>query len=247
MYAQEKDSRRQKVLEIIIHSYISSASPVGSRTISRKYRMGLSPASIRNVMAELEETGLIMQPHTSAGRIPTDNGYRFYIDSLMNRERLTKDEEERIRCELNSKIEEIDDLIQKTTKILSAVTNQLGLVLCPSIKRDLFRRIELVPIDKKRVLVVLITTTGLIKEAIVDLEKTQEPNELRRMVNFLNQELSQMPLNEIKDYILRRLLQEKNSFYHLYKFAQEIFRQSSVLEGHDKLFLDGASLSLIHI
>src|SRR3990172_13188115 len=119
MQESELEKRKKRILEIIIESYTDSALPVGSLTISRKYRLGLSPATIRNIMAELEEEGFLVQPHISGGRLPTDKGYRFYVDSLMHVRFITQEDEKRIEREYKSRNKELEFLIEETSRILS--------------------------------------------------------------------------------------------------------------------------------
>ncbi len=129
--------RCDKILDVVVQSYIETAEPVGSRTLSRRSDLGLSPASIRNVMADLEEAGLLMQPHTSAGRVPTDKGYRYWVDALMKPEGLSRDEKEWVLEEL-SKARTIDAVVEKVSKIIAALTENAAIVYIKSLKRASF-------------------------------------------------------------------------------------------------------------
>lgn len=130
----EQNHRRDSIFDMIVRSYIETAEPVGSRTISRQYRLSLSPASIRNVMADLEEQGLLKQPHTSAGRIPTDRGYRYWVDSLMEPEELKRDEKAWISEELE-KARTIEDLAERVSKVISVLTKNAAILYIKSLKR----------------------------------------------------------------------------------------------------------------
>ncbi len=137
MRAKDTNSRHDKIFDVIIRSYIETAEPVGSRTISKQADLSLSPASIRNVMADLEEQGLLAQPHTSAGRIPTDKGYRYWVDRLMEPEELTEEEKEWVRGEL-AKSRSIEGLADKISKVVSELTNSAAVIYIKRLKRVSF-------------------------------------------------------------------------------------------------------------
>ncbi len=128
------DLRKDKIFQIVVHSYVETAEPVGSRTISKHHDLGLSPASIRNVMADLEEEGFLKQPHTSAGRVPTDKGYRYYVDRLMEREELTGEEKARIWEEIGS-ARTVEGMAEKVSKVISSLTENAALIYLQSLKR----------------------------------------------------------------------------------------------------------------
>ncbi|MDD5270850.1 MAG: heat-inducible transcription repressor HrcA, partial [Candidatus Omnitrophica bacterium] len=121
-------SRRNNILEVVVDSYVSTAAPVGSLAVSKKLRERLSPATIRNIMSELEEVGYIMHPHTSAGRIPTDRGYRYFVDSIMEPKQLTQDEKEFVEGALSQEADELEDLIKRASRIVSGLTGQTSMV-----------------------------------------------------------------------------------------------------------------------
>ena len=157
------DERKQKILQAIIDCYVTSAEPIGSRTISRRYNLGVSPATIRNEMSDLEESGYLEQPHTSAGRIPSQKGYRFYVDRLMEIKRLEDEEIKLIKAGYEVKITELEYFIQQTSKMLSSLTNYTAVALKPDLQRSGFKHLQLVPITKNQVLIVLVTDTGLVE------------------------------------------------------------------------------------
>lgn len=128
------DERKQKILRAIIQDYIATAEPVGSRTISRKFDLGVSPATIRNEMADLEDMGFIEQPHTSAGRVPSDSGYRYYVDYLLEPLSLTTEDKDRINHEISGRINEVEEVIEYTGKLISQITSLTSLVLGPKRK-----------------------------------------------------------------------------------------------------------------
>jgi len=158
--------RKARVLYAVIHEYIKTGKPVGSNVLDKQYNFNLSPATLRNLMAELEKEGYLTHPHTSAGRIPTDEGYKAYVNSLVELQRLAVEEEERIKKEYEKKTKEIDSLLSQTSKILSGLSNYTGFVMAPNSKINLIRNIELVQLSSEQILVVLLTRSGIVKNKV---------------------------------------------------------------------------------
>jgi heat-inducible transcriptional repressor len=241
MVVSDAISRRNKILEIVVDSYVSTAMPVGSLAVSKKFRERLSPATIRNIMAELEEAGYITHPHTSAGRMPTDKGYRYYVDSIMEPRQLTSDEKEFVEGILREEADELGDLIKRAAKIISQLTGQTSLVSFPRAKRRTFKRIELIPATKTKVYTLLFTAQGLVKHSIFEIHHNMEESELSKISRFLNEELEGLQLNEIADHMLRGVLGESDVFQYLFKEAAELLNMSHILdESDERVFLEGA-------
>lgn len=240
------ESRRKSIFSAIVESYVDTAMPVGSRALSQRFRYTISPATIRNVMADLEEMELIMHPHTSAGRVPTDKGYRFYVDSLLEPEHLTKEEESIVNKLIHSSGNDIDYIMQNASKAISIITNVVGIVLTPRLKRSIFKHIELFNIDESRILAVIVTTSGFIKNLIMDVEERITKGELGRITEFLNIELEGVSLGEIKPYLTRKLLEEKNSFYTFLKRAIDILSVPGLFRADDHLYFEGAACIMAH-
>lgn len=241
MNASDLKIRRNKILEAIIDAHVDTALPVGSFAISHRLRVSLSPATIRNIMAELEELGYIWQPHTSAGRVPTDKGYRYYVDTLMEAQYLTKDEEEEIGSRYEAKKDTLEKIVEETSKVLSIVTHCAGLALFPKVKRELFKRVELILVEPKKVLAVLVSSSGLVRNSTIPFEGEIEESELQRVSQFLNQEFKGKTIGEIESHLERQLLMEQHSFFYILKRALEIVHSSAVNTQEDKLYLEGAS------
>jgi len=237
----DAEQRQKKILSAIVESYIDTAMPVGSRAISQRFRWSISPATIRNVMVDLEEMGFITHPHTSAGRIPTDKGYRLYVDTLLGPKHLTGEEETSINKILGKKFEDFDSLMHASSKAISMITNVAGIVLTPRLKRSVFKHIEFIPIDSSRILAVLMTGSGIIRNSMMEIEIGTERSELARISEFLNQELEGVFLGEIKEYLTRRLLQEHDSFYTFIKKAMLILSMPSLSKMEDSVYLEGAA------
>jgi heat-inducible transcriptional repressor len=205
MAFEKLSSRERKILRNLIDHYISSADPVGSRVIANKYNMGLSPATIRNTMQDLEELGLISQPHTSAGRIPTDTGYRVFVDMLLKQEPLSGAEKRKIKAMVKSSGKGLDMILSQTSKILGEITSQMGLTIAPKFNRGIFRRIDLVPVAEGRLLAVISVESGLARSILLEVEYRFDTHELQRMEEVLNERLVGINLGDIQQAIKNRL------------------------------------------
>ena len=241
MIQDDLKTRSHKILEAVILEYAESATPVGSEFLCKRHGFGVKPATVRNVMAELEEQGLITHPHTSAGRIPTDRGYRYYVDLLMQPRR-TRPEEELVFENLGrSRADDPLELLEEAARLLSGLTQQAGVVLVPQLAQGSFRHLELIPMDEREVVGVLIATEGLVKHAMLELEGPVDQDELTRLVRFLNQELAGMPLGQVHPYLERCLLESQNAFFHLYKRAMDLLSLGPFFEEEESVILEGTS------
>src|SRR3954464_4787476 len=162
------DDRKLAVLRAIVEDYVSTQEPVGSRALVERHSLGVSPATIRNDMAALEDEGYIAQPHTSAGRIPTDKGYRLFVDRLSQLRSLSIAERRAISTFLDGAVD-LDDVVSRTVRLLAQLTRQVAVVQYPSLSRSTVRHVELVPVSTTRVMVVLITNTGRVEQRLVDV------------------------------------------------------------------------------
>jgi heat-inducible transcriptional repressor len=197
--------REKQILANLIDHYISTAGPVGSRVIANKFRMGLSSATIRNTLQDLEEFGLIEQPHTSAGRVPTDIGYRVYVDSLLKPEALTEDEKRLIRNGIVAEGRGIKEVLGQTARILSKITNQLGLTLAPKFEVGILKDIRLIPVAEGRLMVVVIVQSGLARSLVLEVSADFSDEVVSRVETVLNDRLRGLALSEIRDTIAGRL------------------------------------------
>lgn len=202
------DERKLQVLHAIIQSYIMNAEPIGSRTISKKFDLGVSSATIRNEMSDLEELGFLVQPHTSSGRIPSDKAYRLYVNTLIplfqKESSLSKDQIESI---INEK-QQIENLIENTAKLLSKVTNYTAIAISPQVNKSTIKRIQLVPIDEMRIMVVLVTDSGVVKNKILKLDEEINYDKLSMITNILNNELKGHTVDEISKDFREKLIKE---------------------------------------
>jgi heat-inducible transcriptional repressor len=197
--------RAQHLLRILIESYIRDGQPVGSRALSRESGLQLSSATIRNVMADLEELGFVASPHTSAGRVPTDKGYRFFVDTLLQLRAPDEAASAEIRRQFQTNRESSTDLIATVSQMLSSATRLAGVVTLPRTRGAAVTQIEFVSLSENRVLVVLVFNDREVQNRIVQLERHYSPDELKRASNFLNEQLRGHSLREVRQEILREL------------------------------------------
>lgn len=237
------EARRSRIFSEILNLYIQTALPVGSRTIARRLRNSLSPATIRNVMADLEELGYIGHPYTSAGRVPTDQGYRYYVDDLMERIRLTQAEEQSLRAAFEKRHREVEEIIVRTSQLLSELSHQASMVLFSGLAQDTFKRIALIPLDpsSNRLLVVFVTGSGLVHNYKIELESPLDEILLGRLTRILNQELEGMPLSQVEPHLKRKILMERDSLYYLFRQAMEIIKATILTAREERLWMEGAS------
>jgi len=186
----ELSERKMQILKTLIDDYVQTAQPVGSRTISRKYELGLSSATIRNEMADLEEMGYISQPHTSAGRVPSDKGYRFYVDHLMQAHTLAMEEMQQIRTAMELRMNEINSLIHRASNIISMITGYTSIAISPRLTGVMLKTVQLVPVDDKKVLAVVVSSGGIVKNQVVRLEAETASEILLRLSNYLHEKLN---------------------------------------------------------
>ena len=205
----EMDKRKIKILQAIIHDYIETAEPVGSRTIAKKYDLGVSSATIRNEMSDLEDMGYLEQLHSSSGRKPSDKGYRLYVDKLMNIQKLSSVEEYAIRTHIiNSALYEIEKVIKEASSILADLTKLTTVVVSPSSIKSYVKSIQLIGLDVNTLLLVLVIDTGIIKNNLIRLNNKIKIDELVKINNILNIKLSKIRVENINLEFLKTLTEE---------------------------------------
>jgi len=197
--------RERQILRILIDHYINTAEPVASKTLAKNYDLKLSPASIRNTIKDLEELGFVRQPHTSAGRIPTNDGYRIYVDYLLRPEDLTETEKNQITNNINKEYSGIDQLLEQTSRVLGNVSHQLGVAISPKFDSGIITRLELIPVAERRVLVVLAMKSGLAKTVLLEVETDLKDYTLSETADVLNERLCGLTVGEVRRNIKERL------------------------------------------
>jgi len=234
------DERKKKILQVVISHFVRTARPAASRMIVSDYDFPFSSATVRNVLAELEEEGYLTHPYTSAGRIPTDKGYRFYVDRLMEAQKLTQEEERRIAKEYRTKRRGLEEVMRQTSKMLSLISHQAGFILTPTLDRSFLKHIELVPIGGKRILAVLVIQAGLIRHKTIQLNYGLKRSQLYRISKILNEKLSGLPLSQMREEMNRIIEQESNKYLGLLQAAKGLIGQAFTSE-ESEIYLEGSA------
>ena len=234
------DERKQRILQAIINDYISSAEPVGSRTIARKYDLGVSPATIRTEMADLEMLGYLEQLHTSSGRIPSSKGYRFYVDDLLPPQPMTSHEKEVIDRWYRARVKRVEEVFQETAKIISRMTKNISLVLAPQITKAAFRCLQFLPLDSHRVIAVIMTDAGFVENKIIEMPAGAEFTDFQRMAQVINESLAGQSLDAIQQGSLKHIRDEIMD-ESLYEAAMEVIRRALDFEKRERLYLGGTT------
>jgi heat-inducible transcriptional repressor len=198
MNSEELNEREKNILRFIIQQFILTANPVGSRNITKKYDIGFSPATVRNIMSDLEDSGFINHPHTSAGRIPTDKGYRFYVDSLMDVQKLRSSEIGLINKSLETNLNETDELLKIASNLLSSITHQIACVTYPKLESGIFEKIQIIQLTSTRILVVITIKSGLVNTMTLELNSDLKTSQIDPVQQLLNERLSGLSLQEIR-------------------------------------------------
>lgn len=191
----ELNERKRKILRSIIEDYIESAEPVGSRTISRRVDIGLSSATVRNEMSDLEEMGFIVSPHTSSGRIPTDMGYRFYVNELMRSYSVANDDITRLKKYFAAGILQLDRIIQRAGNVLSDMTNYTSIAVTPELRNSYLKHIDTIPIDERSLLLILVTSDGTVKNKMIHVSVSEQ--RAREISSLLSETFSGKTLSDI--------------------------------------------------
>ncbi|MDD2619310.1 MAG: heat-inducible transcriptional repressor HrcA [Syntrophomonadaceae bacterium] len=192
------DERKRKILESIIKDYVETAEPVGSRAVVKKHDLKVSAATVRNEMADLEEMGYLEQPHTSAGRIPSQMGFRYYVDCLMEKENLDEQEFESLQNVLRENLQERDNLIEDIAHFLSQVTNYASFVILPTVKFNEFKNLQIIPVEKGKALLLVVTDMGMIMHRKIGIPESMEVEELQAVARAFTQIFGSKKLDKIR-------------------------------------------------
>lgn len=230
--------RKLKILQAIINDFICTAQPVGSRTIAKKYNLGISSATIRNEMSDLEELGYLVQPHTSSGRIPSDLGYRLYVDSLMRRYELENKQKKAIRNLILNKMVEIDDVIKNTSRILSQITNLTSMSLSAQFRNSKLKNIKLVQVDNDKVLLILVSNSGVVKNVILRIGNVSQ-NVLNKVSNLLKDKLKGKTIAYLDDEIIENIKSELVDYSTTIDTIIPKLQSSLEDLGESEIYLDG--------
>lgn len=231
--------RERQILSAVVQHFILTAAPVGSRQLARKRNLDLSPATIRNVMADLEELGLLVHPHTSAGRIPSDLGYRIYVNDLMDRRELSSAEREAIEREFEGVSQELDEIMAVTARVLSSSSRLLSIAMMPALNEAVLHRIDLVRLAENRVLVIIALESGPVRTIMVELEQSIPEVELRHISHAINHRLAGLTLEEVKDEIGERFAGMPVGHPGLVRFFVDSAEKLFSFSEHDELKIGG--------
>jgi len=237
-----RGERTRRVLEAVILEYIKGGVPVGSRAIAKKYGLQVSPATVRNVMADLEELGLLYQPHTSAGRVPTELGLRVYIDAIVKIQQLSAAEREKIRQYYGRGASRVEGLLKETSKVLSSFSRQAGVVLTPRLSQTMFRRIEFVRLRTNMVMTILVSQAGIVHNTLFEMAEDISQEDLDKYGRYLNEMLKDLTLHQVKARLLEEMKKEKVLFDSLLSKALELSQKALQENIEDsELYIDGST------
>ena len=240
------DQRKLRVLQSVVEAYIANAQPVGSRTIARDFDLNVSPATIRNEMADLENMGYLEQPHTSAGRIPSDLGYRMYVDQIARIAQPSRDEIEVIQKVIGHRVSEMESLFYTASRLLSEMTDCLSLLAGPFTGRSVLSAVEIVPLRRGRAMVLVVTEDGFVQNQIVDSPGI-EPEQMEHASEIFNQYLRGHTVHEIlHGSLLEELRHELNLTQELMDTAMALLLSQKTSEQHPDFFLEGAANIMKH-
>lgn len=237
----ELDRRKTSILGTVVYEYIATGEPVGSTTLTQKYNLGVSPATVRAEMAALEEEGYLDQPHTSAGRVPSDLGYRYYVDRLMLPEMLGADERELIQTEVRRASNQLDSAVDHASHVLSNLTRNIAFAIAPRLENQAYRHLQLIWVNARNVHVVLVTNLGLAAQLSVELAEDVEPDHLTHARNNLNARLSGRQLSGITLAVLSELARETPLPNELVRALADLFAVHSDGDAERRLFTGGAN------
>ncbi|MDF2927501.1 MAG: hrcA [Paenibacillaceae bacterium] len=240
-------SERQKmILSAIVDDYIRSAEPVGSRSISKRGDVAFSPATIRNEMSDLEELGYLEQPHTSAGRIPSEKGYRYYVDHLLRQGMLSKPDLNQVKSYFAEKLQEVEQVIQQVASVLSSLTNYTSIVMGPEVFNTTLRLIQVVPLNDSSAVAIIVTSTGQVENKVFQIPKGIRMDEIEKFVHILNTRLSGVPLLHLRSKMYTEISDEISKHVTGYEELLRVFENVVENDKEDRIVLSGATNLLIH-
>jgi heat-inducible transcriptional repressor len=238
---RQLDDRPREILKLIIRSYVTSGEPVGSRTLAKAMDWRLSPATIRNIMSDLEDEGYLSQPHTSAGRIPSEKGYRFYVDNLADSGKLSRSDE-RYVSRMLSDSETPEEVMARASVVLSTISKNVGIVVAPPMAATVLKHIEFVDLTDGKILVIFVSTSGLLQRKLIRVAERYPQDELDRASRYLVEKFSGKTLTEIRNELVHMMQAERALFdrmLSLLKTWRETLDEESV--GPDSVYLQGTA------
>jgi heat-inducible transcriptional repressor len=237
------DGRKREILATIVKDHIATGQPVGSFALARQSRESLSSATIRNICAELEDEGYLTHPHTSAGRLPTDRGYRYYVDNFIGSTKLSRSDAARINERLldEQSLANPELLMERTSRLLSQLSNNVGIVVSPSSARDILHHIEFVKLPDSRILVITVSSAGRVQDRVIRVDAEFTQDELNSTSRYLVENFHGRTLAEIRDELLLRMSEEKALYDEFLRNAVLLCSQSLQEGDQPDVFIEGAS------
>ncbi|MDQ8736732.1 heat-inducible transcriptional repressor HrcA [Paenibacillus sp. LHD-38] len=233
--------RQRMILHAIVDDYIRSAEPVGSRSISKRGDVGFSPATIRNEMADLEELGFLEQPHTSAGRVPSTKGYRYYVDHLVKLSEVDENDIGMVRSFVTDKMNQMEQVIQQTAMILSNLTNYTSILLGPEMFSTSLKHFGLVPLDQTSAVAIIVTNTGHVENRTISIPEGLKMEDMEKVVNILNTRLVGVPLIRLRSKLYTEVGQELERHVDHYEQLLQVLDHALQNEDEHRIFLGGAT------
>jgi len=238
------DERSREILNLVVRSHISTGEPVGSRTVAKLTREGLSAATVRNIISDLEDAGYLHQPHTSAGRVPTDRGYRFYVDEILDQKRVSESMADAIsQGMLGDEFPSTDLLLSRASQLLSSLSESVGIVISANPASEVIKHIEFVRLSEDRILVITATRTGLVQDRVVRVNENLTQDELDRTTRYVNANFSGLTLIAIREELLKRMKEEKALYDRLLQNAIILCERGlgDSPEAPPEVYVEGAS------
>ncbi|MEP7274620.1 MAG: heat-inducible transcriptional repressor HrcA, partial [Acidobacteriota bacterium] len=238
------DERSREMLALLIRAHIAKGEPVGSRTISKLTREGLSPATVRNIIGDLEEAGYLEQPHTSAGRVPTDKGYRFYVDHILEQTRLSESDENTIQLGLfGDRWPTAEQLMSRASHLLSRYSDNVGIVVLPNLSHDVIKHLEFVRLSDEQILVITVSRTGIVQDRLIRVMESFTQDELDRTARYVNANFAGMTLLAIREELLKKMSEEKALYDRLLQNAILLCEQGlgDDNQSGQEVFVEGTS------
>ncbi|SDW15713.1 heat-inducible transcription repressor HrcA [Marininema mesophilum] len=233
--------RQKQILKAIIEEYVVHAEPVGSRTISKRDDIGYSAATVRNEMADLEDLGFVEQPHTSAGRIPSQMGYRYYVDNLMGPQRLERTDLLQVRELFASQMDAVELTIQQTGSILSRLTNYTSIILGPEAIHNKLKHLQVIPLNERSAVAIVVSDNGHVDQRRFTVPDGVSLSSIEKLVNILNVKLSGVPLVRLKRNVYQELFAELDRHVEQYEFLLGVIDQMLLADTDDRIFTSGTT------
>lgn len=230
--------REREILTAIVETFISTGEPVGSRTLARANREGLSPATIRNVMSDLADAGFLEQPHTSAGRVPSPEAYRYYVEQITGKARLSGEDENIITDSLHG-ITDVQEFLERTSHVLSLISHNVGVAVAVGGPKNALDHVYFSRLGDQKVLAVVVTKSGLVRDRLLRLDIPQ--TDLDAAARFINENFRGWTIDAMRADLARRLEQERSEYDHLMRSVEQLYRQGALATDERSVFVEGAA------